>query len=915
MAKRSLYPLYAAEDKEKLLPLLSSLKEKGFRIMARPGSPDHGDAVLFFLSENLTESSEELDDFLRFDAQKTDIIPVSLDGVKPPALIENAILARNTIHAERYTAEELVERIADALEKPDSSASKWRNVILAAASVLLAAAGILLFRACHNQTPVTAEIEESPAPTAVPVFPGDIPLEDVERILELVFVGDTYRWYSASDYEGQEEMKGFDAFAYRYSDESGAHWVSKENGHEFRMTDYGSLDWIAALPNLENLTFVEINGSVPDLIGLSHLKTVVFSDTAFSDLSFLNGSSIERLDYTGDHVSNFSELSSCEKLIRINLDLSETKTVDFSGFAPPGVQYLSISNGTEIEPVDFSGLKGKFTGLKSLRLYRVTPTDLSFVDGMEQLESLLLYYIHLKNLNGIENLKNLKTLVLRDVSDLADISAVEGCVSLEQFAMTGYPENVTVSDLSALGKLPKLYYLSNVAAQNTDLDFLKELPTKQNIVFILVNCAVKDYSGFAAIESYDYIYLNMATNQGNYADAAPALRYLQDPVIDTIYLRNALNTDLSMVSHVKSELDLETCDIRDFTTLAENAAFHWLSAYDCRYLSSLNGIERIQGFGRTAEGDAKGELYLESCPRLTDWSALSGIRLKNLFLIGMDTLPDFSTFTAESYYLEGLPFLTDLSCFEGLDPAYTYSFDLSGLDNLTDISTLYKLKGGHLCVRPEWKEQAEELVETGVFESFEVRYPDAPWQPNDSELTLLSFEELETLPNTVLSRVKELYMAGDLIYNGKEYWIEEDWSSNPPTLYLRKNGSSEDERIPIEPGTRLADLSVLKNLTQLRTLHLVMQPLETLEGIQYLGSLENLTVEKCEMLSDVSAAFTLQRLTSLSLRWNENVTSIRGIQNLFNLRYLNVDGDRIEDLSPLEELSSEVEISANIPLR
>ena len=912
MAKRNLYPLFAAEDKEKLQPLLDSLKEKGFRIIDRADALAQGDTVLFFLSEHLTESSGEVDDFLRFDAQKADIIPVSLDGTKPPALIENAILARNTIHADRYTTEELAERIAGAPEKPDSSASKWRNWFLAAAVVLLAAAGILLFRACRNQTPVTVTAEESPAPTAVPVFPGDIPPEDTDRILEIVFVGDTYRWYTAEDYDDPDERKGAGAFAYRYQDETGAHWASKDDGHEFHLTHYDSLDWIAALPNLKYLTLAATDGDVPNLVKLSHLESVTVSDTTLTDFSFLAGSPVYELDYAGDRVTRFSALNSCESLSRINLDLMDAGTPDFSDFAPPAVTELILSNYPGAGPVDLSALKGKTPLMKRLRLYRLTPADLSFTDGMDQLESLELYYMRLKRLDGIENLKNLKTLILRDVSDLADISAVEGCVSLEEFAMTGYPENVTVSDLSALGKLPKLYYLSNVAAQNTDLDFLKELPTKRNITFILVNLAVTDHSGFSAIESYDFIYLNMETNQSGYSDAEPALRYLQESSIDALYLRNAVHTDLSMVSHVNTELDLETCDIRDFTTLSDDASFIALAVYDCRYLRSLDGIERIKGFGTITEGTAKGELYLENCPHLTDWSALSGLRLKNLYLVGMDTLPDFSTFSADTYYLTGIPNLTDLSCFAGLDPEYVYSFDLSGQDGLTDISALYKLKGGHLCVRPEWKEQAEELVASGRFESYEVKYPDAPWQPDDSEITLLSLDELETLPNTVLARVRELCVAGDTVFDGSEYWIEEDQSTNPPTLYLRKNGSQEDSCIPVKAGTYLTDLSVLKNLTNLRSLRLYMQPMETLDGIQYLRSLEELTVQDCGALSDVSAAFTLQRLTSLDLRLNENVTSIAGIQNLLSLKRLDLDGYRIGDLSPLEAFGEDVSINTNM---
>ena len=281
---------------------------------------------------------------------------------------------------------------------------------------------------------------------------------------------------------------------------------------------------------------------------------------------------------------------------------------------------------------------------------------------------------------------------------------------------------------------------------------------------------------------------------------------------------------------------------------------------------------------------------------------------KPVLLIPLEkTVPDFSTFTADTYYLEGVSGLTDLTCFEGLDPEYKYSFDLSGQDGLTDISTLYQLNGGHLCVCPEWREEAEALVAEGIFESYEVRYPDGSWQPNDSEFRLLSLDELETLPKTVLARVTSLSVAGDTVYNEEEYHVEEDWSNDPPVLYLCPNDPDNGERVPVEPGTRLTDLSVLKDLTGLRRLRLCLQPAETLNGLQYLETLEELSAEHCEALTDVSAAFTLQNLTSFSLRRDSGVTSLQGIQNLPMLTRLTLEDCQVADVSPLGEIDTSLD--------
>ena len=244
--------------------------------------------------------------------------------------------------------------------------------------------------------------------------------------------------------------------------------------------------------------------------------------------------------------------------------------------------------------------------------------------------------------------------------------------------------------------------------------------------------------------------------------------------------------------------------------------------------------------------------------------------------------------------------MTDLSCFEGLDPAYTYSFDVSGLEGLRDISALSHLRGKELVVRPELREQAQELVAAGNFETYEIRYPNTSWHPDDSDFTLLSLDELDALPRSVLARVRSFCIAGDYLFDENEFHTEEEWDGGSATLYLCRNDS--DERIPVETGTRLTDLSALKNLTGLRRLRLYAQPLQSLDDIQYLESLEELTVEFCGSLGDVSPAFTLQGMKQLRLRQNGGVNSVEGIQNLGSLEELELDESKINDLSPLLKL-------------
>jgi Leucine-rich repeat (LRR) protein len=904
MAKGTLYPLFAAQDEPTVRPILDALKGKGFSV--DPARKPKNGVVLFFLSANMREDMPEIDEFLRLDAQKSDVIPVNLDGSAPPELIENAIMARNTIFAERYTGEELVDRIARALKKPVAIASKLRKWIVAAAAVvLLAVIGIVLWRVLGSkeaeETVVETTPAPTPAPTAAPVIPGGIPPEDVGRIFELIFIGDQMH-YSFGDEEWVAEQGwariGAEHYATLGYDLDGAHWYSTEDGNEIKTAHWDDLSFLQYMTNLRLLTFVCVDGTLPDLSGLEQLDSVeLFSCSAFG-IEGLRGSGIMHFGYNGDPI-DLSPLNDCPALSIVDLQLNLTDAADLSGFHPPALNDLTIRNiGQTFPRVDLSGLR-QCTALNQLILDSVDIDNLQFIENCTELQSLYLHSLNLKRLDGVENLKELRYLELMNVSNLADISAIEGCTALETFSVWGYPQNVTVSDLSALGKLPHLGYVSNTGALNTDLNFLKEMPTKEDIIFIFEDSGVTDYSGFAAMKSYRWLCINM-----NGKDIAPAVRYLKDTPIKTLRLTSAANTDLSISSHVKQELILENCDIQDLATLSDSTNFELLTIEVCSSVQSLNGIEKNKAFGTLKKGTAKGSLYIDNCPHLIDFSALEGLYLSEFKLVDMNVLPDFSAFAAETYCLKGFPEMTDLSCFDGLDPSRSYSFDVSGLEGLRDISALSHLKGKKLIVRPELKEQAQELVASGNFETYEIMYPGSSWHADDSEFKLLSLDELYAQPKSVLARVRSFCLAGDHLFDESKYRIEEEGDA----LYLCRYDS--DERIPIEPGTRLTDLSALKNLTGLKRLKLYAQPLHSLDGIQYLESLEELTVERCGSLGDVSPVFTLQGLIKLTLR-NGGLSSLEGIQNLFYLEELTLDEPRINDLSPLPALPNlrEVKIS------
>lgn len=932
--KPTLFPLYTAEDEKAVVSVLEALKAKGFPIAAKGRQPRKEDAVLFFLSEHVTEDKPEIDAFLKYDSEKLTVIPVRLDGAKSPGVIESAILARNAISMERYTPEELAGRIEDALAKPSGMSKKVRiGLIAAAALLILAGIGILIWRNVKTAPGQDSTVTEpsspapSPAPTEVPAYTGGIPPEDLSRIMEIVFVGDTYRWYTNADAgyrSGPSYSRGYQEIAYRVWEDGSPRFYSTEDGHEITPAHYDDLSWLSLLTNLKHITLCCVEGKIPDLSELKKLATVRYCNNQIGTLEWLRGSTIMELaEFCGTDITDFSPLTSCGSLHSVNLDLSHVREADFSGFAPPSLRSFWTDNGNELNSFDLPRIgecirlvslqiaDAPFTGncdlsgcrsLHDIHLRHTRISDLGFLSNCANLEELFIENASLGTLDGIGELKNLLVLNLESVR-LHDISAVAGCSSLREFRLSGYTFNEDLTDLSALTALPRLHTIMTHTSNISNLDFLNDLKNKDGIS-LHFSAPITDYSGLAAIRSFKEAHFNINGRDFNEL----ILPYILNTRFGSLELYECGNVDLSALPTVSQTLSITHGDLKDLSGLSQPCS--QLRLNNCQYLTSLEGFTGLAGFG-----DGKGELFVEGCPRLTDWSALSGMRLARIDLTGTFLVPDFSETNARYIRFNQVDrsAVPDLACLKGLDKTLSYDFDFTGMDHLPDLLPLFELHGGHLCVPPHLAGQAEELVHDTRFESYEVRYPDGSWNPDDSPVTLLSLEEAETLPKSVLARVTDLCMAGDVIFDSSKYWVEEDWSTNPPSLYLRRHGSSENERMPVETGTILSDLSVLKNLTGLKTLELYRQPMENLNGIQYLESLENLTLMECASLADASAAFTLQSLESLNLRYSP-VAGLGGLSNLYKLRRLNLDGIDISDLSVFDGLNDEIEISFSLPL-
>lgn len=975
MAKQTLFPLFAAEDAGKVQPILDALKAKGFSIGSAEKTPKKGDTVLFFLSEKLTESSDVIDAFLRHDAGKREIIPINLDGSTPPALIENALMARNTIFAERYSAEELASRIADALKKPVPIAvTKLRKWLIAAAAVIvLAVVGIVVWKLLPKKAS-DAVAQETPAPTAA-VLPDveGIPGEDLEKVHELIIMGDTLHYFTGTErWVSQQGLArvGAEHFANRTEEEGKRHWYSNEDGHEIEMAEWSDLSFLRYMKNVKMITLVRVKGELPDLSGLENLGNVELLDCDITSIDGLKNTKIGNFGYSGNALKDFSPLSDCPRLRSVNLMLFDPIPQDLTSFGPPSMTDLWIDTDSSARTVDLSGLKNcpdlvnvtldslplsdldclsdcrklrelelvTMSELQSLNglqdhqyLYRLridyesenlrdcsalsdntslhyvdlhneALNDLSWLSNAKDLEEIELWFTRgVRSLHGLEDHTKLRRVHIEGLEHLTDISALESCTGIEQIELS---EVFDLSNISPIVQLPKLKWLTIYGSVLNDVNFLSDIVNKNGFSFGIAE--VQDWSGLEAIKNYDF--LNITDRNGS------ALSYIKDAKIKRfeLWCRSGYTNwsqeplDWSLFPTVTEELFLHgVVSLEGMPALPITGLF----IDDSQTLTSLDGVENLEH-----AGDGMIWMNVKGCPRLVDWSALDGMKLAEIRCEHTFTLPNFAAIDTSSIELMEPVDLFDLHCFDGMDPDRRVSIELFQTMDVTDLQPLYGIKNGNtLRVPAHLQEQAQLLVESGNFRAFEVVYPDEWWEPARFDVTLLSLDELDTLPSAVLKRVNKLNMVGDVIFSWDDYWVDQQWDDGQATFTLRANDGDASHDIVIEhPGT-LTDFSKLSALTGLEELSLQDQSFDSLDGAQNLENLWKLEVSFTPTLTDASAAFTLQNLEELRLQYT-GVTSVQGVQNLTKLRLADFNGLTLDDLTPLAAIPENCDLMFDFPL-
>ena len=927
--KRTIKLLFAAADGEGLQGLLNALRGKGLRLSEE--EPEKEDIVLAVLSEAFytdEAAQERLLSLLGSGAEK--VLPLQLDAATMPEKLKNALYARNIIPAEGRDDELLAERILAALPKRKS---RLPLILTAAGVVLLAAIGLLIWRLSQPGEAVPAIAETTAAPI---VLPEGLTEEDLAEVADVIIAADQMTFITYDELAQYREDIGEDfdpGIAYMQlaildewgPDGENVHWYSRETGQEMSMTPRDDLRFLSLLPNLRSLTLVLVEPSedaIPDLSGSEKLEWVSVLSCGLDSLDWLSGAPVRGMSVRFTPVTDFSPLTTCEKLEKIDIDMYLIPgDADFSSFSPPALNYFWLYHAGSSGRTDLSGLSG-CTKLNEVLLGDDHIRDVDFLAGLTSLRVLTLRETdELRDISAARTMTGLAEFTLADCPNLTDISGLGGAVELKQVDLS----SGSITDFSALAACEKLESCRIEADNLHDASFLADKPSLEQIhlffnymddvdflktrhdrpLSMSLLGRVGDYSGLARVRYYDYLSID-----GNGTNME-ALRYLQNVTkLGGLSLGHMQPAEWELLPRIDDRLWIRDSYLTDLTGMPELQLSDALNILNCPNLRSLNGVESI----RTLKS-GKMSIYIEDCPLLSDVSALQGARLEELSIKRALIVPPLEGIHVVRYlHLEEIAEQEDLACMEGLEVSEdSFSPELVGMDALTDISALWDFHGKRVTLPPQFEEEGEALREAGNFRELAIVYHGGGWDSVSLNVEIISLEELETMPAALLRHVEHLTVLGDLVLSDPGRWSFYDrWNDDgTATPMLHDNETGENTEILSGP---IGDLSVLAPLTGLKELVLWNQPLESLDGIQNLASLERLEVNFCPKLTDVSAAFALQELEQLSFA-RSPVRSLQGVQNLHRLKSLDLSDTELSDLSPFADAEFEEAYRENGGLR
>lgn len=241
-----------------------------------------------------------------------------------------------------------------------------------------------------------------------------------------------------------------------------------------------------------------------------------------------------------------------------------------------------------------------------------------------------------------------------------------------------------------------------------------------------------------------------------------------------------------------------------------------------------------------------------------------------------------------------------------------------------------------------------------INEDWQILYGLTPWQADTAEyeakhLTIPSTKKMDSLDFTAFKGLQFLdlmdtsafsrnenafSLAGleELLYYGHDFNqpLKEILAGlpNPKQLtYLRTQIRSDEEIKDLAEFTNLtglavtflaeeADASLLKELTQLQQLELYTMKQQELPWLAAMSNLKQVSLTNAADISDYSVFYGMPQLTMLSVQRAEQLKDLGFLQNLPNLKRLEISGSGILTLEPLrnKETLGVVKLENNLAL-
>lgn len=884
-AKPYVLALYMAADQAGVVPILQELDAKGLNLSYRPDRRASKSvvrracAVLAFLSAKSVADARLEDALLLAKASNVPLVCVNLDRTPLNDSINRLLYASNIIFADRYpTPALLAERIMTAesllnptLTKAQTSAAKRAALLLLAGAlaIVVVAAGLIIWQRIDAAAKAQQQTAEEPADIAGLLSSG-MTEEDLLNIRTLAIVGDMLINASGQDYyrDWGETVKQMQI------DEK---TVWSMEGKEIPRGTASDISLIGRMSNLEDLILV--NQSVTDLSplqSLTKLQYVEINDCPVDSVEALSGmTSLQELVLNQTNVSSLAPLQSCTSLRHFNGSISQCRSLE--GLGLPNLTEIRLSEASQLTDLDPLSACGK---LSAVTIYDAAQlSDISGLAGCAKLKELLFQNAPL--LRSGSALSGLTTLEQVEIyrCGISDLSWLKQSRGLKMLSI----EEAPVRDLSWTSGMNQLRFVQTHGTNLHNLNFLKDLGVKT--MELHFSGDINDYSGLAAIPNYSMMHLN--PKDGNLAAALP---YIVNSSFSTLWLYDCYGIDFSTLPQHINNL---------WITSGTLTNLEGISCFETLNTITLEGMNRLTSLAGLADCKSLTQVTIRSCARLTDYEDLYQKSFALIELADLPTAPDLSRLQIPEFGRLTFDDMTSIADISPLAACKTHinTLELRNMDTVADLSALENMQVVELVVPPQLMDQAIQLYDDGYILDYRIEYPqDELWQEDEQNFVLLSLDELDTLPDTLLSRVSDLQVIGDQVRDTDSQDWRGDWDKN--NLYFSIVDRKTGESSPVGAGVidQIDRLGKLKNLQSLR---LYDQPLTNLQGIQAFSDLTWLEVQKCP-LTDASAAFTLTQLEGVSLFLTE-VTSIQGIQNLTKLKRIDLNRTLVTDLSPLKE--------------